>query len=202
MCSTRSRWTPQFRSASRLRRRIHGSDHDHDPALFMTRVKLWLGRDCGRAQGEYRKTSARAGPTPSRPQPCAPCPPAAERPASRPSPPTTPPADGTPSPCNSRSSRRPAARREPRSAGCPHPPPSPPADARRCTPAAASRASPSRNTSGLSPRDSIATSRDSVGCDASTRPAASGVVPARPLAASRNAGSSRNIVASAWSRRH
>ena len=32
-----------------------------DPALFMTRVKLSLGRDCGRAQGEQGKTSARAG---------------------------------------------------------------------------------------------------------------------------------------------
>ncbi len=32
-----------------------------EPALFMTRVKLSLGRDCGRAQGEQGKTSARAG---------------------------------------------------------------------------------------------------------------------------------------------
>ena len=41
-------------------RRLRGRGFP-EPALFMTRVKLSLGRDCGRAQGEQRKTSARAG---------------------------------------------------------------------------------------------------------------------------------------------
>ena len=49
--------------------------------------------------------------------------------------------------------------------------------------------------------DSAETSRDSVGCDASAPRPPSGVVPARPLTASRKAGSSPNTAASLWSLR-
>ena len=49
--------------------------------------------------------------------------------------------------------------------------------------------------------DSAETSRDSVGCEASAPRPPSGVVPARPLTASRKAGSSPNTAASLCSRR-